>query len=92
MTYRQLQVSADTRQALERRSLLIYTGAAHVSGNIHADIKQAYERHDERLMRAMCSLREHAFSMAEALEAGSLDEYAQSLGMRGPGMGRRERR
>jgi D-glycero-alpha-D-manno-heptose-7-phosphate kinase len=80
MTCQQLQVSTDTRRALERRSLLIYTGAAHVSGNIHADIKQAYERQDERLMRAMFSLRAHAFSMAEALEAGSLDGYAQSLG------------
>lgn len=79
MSCRQLEVSDDTRRALERRSLLVYTGAAHVSGDIHADIKLAYERQDERLMRAMFSLREQAVTVAKALEAGQLETYGKCL-------------
>ena len=72
-------VPDETRRALEHRSLLIYTSEAHVSGNIHQDIKDSYALEDSPTVAAMIRLREEAGKMAAALEAGDLDAYVDSL-------------
>ncbi len=68
-----------TRHALERNSLLIYTSEAHVSGNIHQDIKENYALENSPTVDAMIQLREAAKEMAAALEAGDLDGYVRTL-------------
>ena len=74
-----LDISDEVLHALENRTLLLYTSEAHVSGNIHKDIKESYKLPDSPTVAAMVGLRESAIKMAAALEAGDLDAYAESL-------------
>jgi len=80
MTPHKIPVSPDTLRSLEHRSLLIYSGAAHVSGSIHEDIKHSYALKNSPTVEAMIKLREQAQTMAQALEAGNLAGYASALG------------
>ena len=74
-----IDASDNTRRALERASILVYTTAAHVSGSIHEDIKQSYAAESSPTLGAMISLREQASKMADALEAADLDGYIDAL-------------
>lgn len=74
-----IEVADDVRFALERNSLLIYTSEAHVSGDIHRDIKESYARENSPTLDAMVRLREAAREMAAALESGDLDGYVRAL-------------
>lgn len=79
MTRRRLSISPDTRRALEFRSLLIYSGVAHASASIHEDIKRTYAEENSSTLQALTALHRQAESMAEALEAGNLNDYAAAL-------------
>ena len=74
-----IAVPYDALHALEHRSLLIYTSEAHVSGNIHQDIKDSYALENSPTVAAMIRLREEAVKMAAALEAGDLGGYVDSM-------------
>ncbi len=74
-----VQVSDDTRLALEYNSLLVYTGAAHVSGSIHEDIKRSYAEENSPTVKAMLNLRQEALAMAKALETGDEAGYVKAL-------------
>jgi len=74
-----VETSSDTLRTLEHSSLLIYTGAAHVSGSIHEDIKNSYALPDSPTVRAMLDLRAAAEQMSAALESGDLDGYVRAL-------------
>lgn len=76
---RAIEVDEELRLTLEQRSLLIYTSEAHVSGNIHQEIKESYAREDSTTLDAMVRLRETAKRMATALETGDLGGYAEGL-------------
>jgi D-glycero-alpha-D-manno-heptose-7-phosphate kinase len=79
LTRRRLQLSSQTRRTLEHHSLLIYTGGAHVSGAIHADIKRSYQEDNGQTLSALRALHLQAEAMAVALEAGNLSGYAAAL-------------
>jgi D-glycero-alpha-D-manno-heptose-7-phosphate kinase len=64
---------------LERDLLLIYTGAIHLSGSIHADIRTSYALENSPTIAAMDGLRAAAYRMAGALEAGNLDGFIEAL-------------
>lgn len=64
---------------LERDLLLIYTGGIHLSGTIHADIRNSYGLPNSPTIAAMNGLRAQALHMADALQAGSLDGFVQAL-------------
>ncbi len=74
-----IAVGVDTRRALERASVLVYTAAAHVSGSIHEDIRRSYADDGSPTVRAMLSLREQASKMCVALEAGNIGGYIDAL-------------
>jgi D-glycero-alpha-D-manno-heptose-7-phosphate kinase len=76
---RPVRVPEGARAQLERDSLLIYTGAVHLSGSIHEDIKRSYQQKDSPTIRAMDNLKDAALKMAPALEAGDLDTYVELL-------------
>ncbi|MDQ3137877.1 MAG: GHMP kinase, partial [Gemmatimonadota bacterium] len=57
---------------LERRVLLVYTGASRFSGSTIARVMRAYERGDPTVSRALVGLREVAERMPDALRAGDL--------------------
>jgi D-glycero-alpha-D-manno-heptose-7-phosphate kinase len=58
--------------ALERRMLLVYTGASRFSGATIGRVMAAYERGDRDVTEALHGLREVAERMVEALRAGDL--------------------
>ncbi len=74
-----LDLPKSVRLALEHHSLLIYTSEAHVSGNIHQDIKESYALANSPTIDAMIHLRESATAMADSLLEGDLCGYAQCL-------------
>ena len=74
-----IDVPRDTRLLLEQNSLLVYTGGAHVSSDIHKDIQQSYAAPDSPTLAAMFQLRDAADQMAEALEAGDIETYIQAM-------------
>lgn len=57
---------------LERRMLLVYTGASRFSGATIGRVMQAYERGDAAVTAALDGLREVAERMPDALRAGDL--------------------
>jgi len=64
---------------LERDSLLIYTGDIHLSEAIHSDISDSYQLEDSPTVKAMDNLKAAALAMYEALKAGDLEVYVESL-------------
>jgi D-glycero-alpha-D-manno-heptose-7-phosphate kinase len=65
--------------ALERRTVLCYTGRSRVSGATIARVMAAYERGDPTVTAALRALKEVAAAMAEALRAGDLGRVATLL-------------
>ena len=72
-------ISNNTLRTLEYRSLLIYTSEAHVSGDIHEEIKNSYSLDNSPTVSAMVRLREEGIKMANALEEGNFGHYVDSL-------------
>jgi len=56
--------------ALERRTVLCYTGRSRVSGDTIARVMAAYERGEPRVTGALRAMKDLAATMAEALRAG----------------------
>lgn len=78
VTPHKVSVPEDTVRELEFRSLLVFSGAAHVSGSIHEDIKNSYALPDSPTLAAFFALRDQAVTMKAALESGDLESYAQA--------------
>jgi D-glycero-alpha-D-manno-heptose-7-phosphate kinase len=66
-------------EELERRMLLVYTGASHFSGTTISRVMAAYERGDHAVTGALHGLREVAERMVEALRAGDLARMGSLL-------------
>ncbi|HYT69967.1 MAG TPA: hypothetical protein VEK78_01215 [Gemmatimonadales bacterium] len=65
--------------ALERQTVLCYTGRSRVSGTMIARVMAAYERGDRAVMAALRALRDVAEGMVEALRAADLARVAALL-------------
>jgi D-glycero-alpha-D-manno-heptose-7-phosphate kinase len=63
--------------ALERQTVLCYTGRSRVSGATIARVMAAYERGDPEVTGALRAMRDVADAMAEALRASDLARVAQ---------------
>ncbi len=74
-----VDVEDGLRLTIERDSLLIYTGEAHLSGSIHEDIKASYAQENSPTVAAMQELRTSAREMVRALQEGSLDSYTACM-------------
>ena len=74
-----LKVPDDTLAQLERDSLMIYTGQPHLSGTIHADIKNWYHLENSPTIKAMDGLKAAAQRMAAAVMEGDLRVYVACL-------------
>lgn len=79
MVPHRVEVAEETRLALEYHSLLVYSSEAHVSGNIHQDIKESYALPNSPTVAAMTALKESGDAMAKALQAGDLEGYVREL-------------
>ena len=65
--------------ALERQTVLCYTGRSRVSGATIARVMAAYERGDPAVTGALRALKDVAAAMAEALRAGDAARVAALL-------------
>ena len=64
---------------LERRMVLVYTGASRFSGATISRVMRAYEQGDRAVTAALHSLRDVAERMADALRAGDLAAIGRLL-------------
>ena len=65
--------------ALERQTLLCYTGTSRVSGATIARVMAAYERGDKRVVGALRALKDVAAAMVEALREADFARVAALL-------------
>lgn len=64
---------------LEARSVVVYTGRARVSGNIHRRVQEAYKHRVPATLAALRTIREVAHEFRGQLQNGSLDELGKLL-------------
>src|SRR5213075_2871515 len=65
--------------ALERQTVLCYTGRSRVSGATIARVMAAYERGDRQVTGALRAMRDLAEAMAQALRASDVGRMAMLL-------------
>jgi D-glycero-alpha-D-manno-heptose-7-phosphate kinase len=71
-TVEPLVLEHDLLTELERRTVLVYTGASRFSGTTISRVMRAYERGEPAVTRALHGLRDVAERMAETLRRGDL--------------------
>jgi D-glycero-alpha-D-manno-heptose-7-phosphate kinase len=69
-----------TRAALERRSILVYTGESRISGGNITEVLNAYRAGEPRVLVALERMKTLARQMAAALERGDLDQLGALVG------------
>jgi D-glycero-alpha-D-manno-heptose-7-phosphate kinase len=73
------ELSEHTLRQLEKNLLLVFTGQAHLSGNIHLDILADYKDRTGTVLPGMHGLKEVGRQMRLALRAGDLQTFALLL-------------
>ena len=74
-----LRVPPGTREALESRLMLFYTGASHKSSTILRRQKQASQRGDKETIRRLDAIKELGLEIRATLERGDLDSFGDLL-------------
>jgi D-glycero-alpha-D-manno-heptose-7-phosphate kinase len=77
---RQIPLTRQAREELERRCIVVYTGESRISGDTIAAVTGAYERRDSNVLFALRRMRELAEQMASALENADVDGLASLVG------------
>ena len=74
-----LSVSRGTREALERRLMLFFTGASRQSSTILRDQKQSSQQGDQDMVRRLGALKELGLEIRAVMERGDLDAFGDLL-------------
>jgi D-glycero-alpha-D-manno-heptose-7-phosphate kinase len=74
-----LRIARETRDALERRLMLFYTGASRQSSTILRRQSRASQEEDEATIRRLDAIKDMAHEMRAALETGELDDFGDLL-------------
>jgi D-glycero-alpha-D-manno-heptose-7-phosphate kinase len=77
---RRIPLAKSTAGALPERSLLIYTGESRISGDTITAVLGAYVAGDKRVVTALARMKALAAQMAQALEAGNIDDLGCLMG------------
>lgn len=77
---RRIPLAAATREALDRRCVVVYTGESRISGRTITAVLGAYEAGDARVTAALRRMRTLAAGMAEALRQGDVDALGAMVG------------
>lgn len=72
-------LSEQTLRQLEKNLCLVYTGKAHLAGNIHLDILADYRNKSGTVLPGMHGLKSVGQRMRDALRAGDLEKFALLL-------------
>src|SRR5256885_3964590 len=73
---RQIPLTREARDELERRCIVVYTGESRISGDTITAVTSAYERRDARVLLALRRMKELAEGMARAVACADVDELA----------------
>lgn len=68
-----------TRDALERRLVVVYTGESRISGETITAVLDAYRARETRVVGALARMRALAAAMADALALGDVDALGGAL-------------
>ena len=79
VTVEPLQVSEATRQTLERRLMLFFTGSSRQSSNILRYQKQKGEQGDSQVIERLLAIKELGLATRQALEAGDPDGFGELM-------------
>jgi D-glycero-alpha-D-manno-heptose-7-phosphate kinase len=74
-----LSVSDETRAALARRGVLVYTGVSRISASTITAVSDAYRARDSVVCAALARMKALATEMAAALRHGDLDALGAQL-------------
>lgn len=74
-----LRLREDIQMELESRLLLVYTGEAHLSGDVHNKVIRDYEGGAEKTLKAMDTLRSTPLWAKNALMRGNFVELAEIM-------------
>jgi D-glycero-alpha-D-manno-heptose-7-phosphate kinase len=77
---RRLPMSSETREAIERRCIIAYTGQSRISSETIVGVIDSYRARSPRVMHALARMKLLASNMASALATGSLDELGEMVG------------
>jgi D-glycero-alpha-D-manno-heptose-7-phosphate kinase len=72
-----IPLSAATRDSLEARCRIFYTGQSRISGTTITGVLEAWERGETRVVQALARMKVLAGDMAGALERGDLDSLGR---------------
>lgn len=71
-----LDPPVQARRQLEKNLLLVFTGKAHLAGDIHLDILADYRKQTGTVLPGMHGLKEVGRRMRDALREGDLERFA----------------
>lgn len=77
---RQIDLSAETRAAFERRASLVYTGQSRISGDNITEVLRAYGNREPRVVNALARMCALAEELCVSLGAGDLDSVGALVG------------
>jgi D-glycero-alpha-D-manno-heptose-7-phosphate kinase len=77
---RQIPLTREAVEEIERRCLVVYTGESRISGDTITAVTSAYERRDTKVLFALQRMKQLAEGMARAIEMGNVDELAGLVG------------
>ena len=77
---RQIPLTRQAREELERRCIIVYTGESRISGDTITAVTGAYERRDAKVLFALGRMRSLAEDMSNALASADVDALAALVG------------
>lgn len=77
---RQIPLTRQARDEIERRCLVVYTGESRISGDTITAVTSAYERRDTKVLFALQRMKQLAEQMARAIENEDIDDLASLVG------------
>jgi D-glycero-alpha-D-manno-heptose-7-phosphate kinase len=75
-----IELSDETRAAIPRRAILVYTGESRISGDTIIAVRDSYLAGERRVVSALGRMKSLAVDMANALRAGNLDALGVLVG------------
>jgi D-glycero-alpha-D-manno-heptose-7-phosphate kinase len=79
VTVEPLRVSSQTRETLERRLMLFFTGSSRRSSTILRQQKEASRHQDKETIRRLDAIKELGLEVRAVLEQGNLDAFGDLL-------------
>lgn len=81
LTVTKVNISKETKEKLQSRFALIYTGQRRLARNLLRDVVGGYLCGREKSLKALTNMKPVALAMKDALEQGDIDAFANLLNL-----------